>query len=116
MALFMSANYKTSGHVGIKLHKMTLVEGLIGTGAGPYFVSESLLHPTWRSRIKHRNFVLLESANKQLVNSEKMILLQLPNGNLRVCVWFGVVGNLAADLLLAMPFIDKVFEEFPSRA
>lgn len=107
VALFASTNYKTYLCVGIKLHKMTQVKCLIDSGADPNLVSKLLLHSTWTSCIKRKNFSKLRNANIQPISKERVILLHLQVGKLRIRVWFRVADNLAVSVLRGTLLVEK---------
>lgn len=110
MLLHVSTNYKSYVRVGIKLQEMTKVRCLIDTGAGPKLVTKLFLQPCWTSHIRAQNVLKHWSANKRPINSEEVDLLHLQIGGTCIRLWFGVVGNVAVDLLLETALMDKYIE------
>lgn len=61
-----------------------------------------------------QDFLKFRKANKQLIESKGVILLQLKIVDLRIRVWFEVAEVLAASFLLGTLFIDQyVYGIFP---
>lgn len=106
-ALFESTNYKTYGHVSIQPHELSQVKALMDTTVSPKPGSELFFYSTWKTRIKYRNFSKLNSANKQPVGTEEMMLLYLKIGYLRIRVRFKVADVLVKDLWTSPSFIDE---------
>lgn len=88
VALFVSFSYKSNVRVGVRSQDMTHAKCVIDTSTGLNLVSESFLHFTWTSNIKHHNYLMFGSASRQPVISDEVILLHMQICNLRIRVWF----------------------------
>lgn len=100
MALFLGTNYYTYVHVGIQSNEATQLNFRIDNMSnGSYFVCILYFHLIWAMHIKRSYVLKPRSAKKQPISSEKVILLHLQIWSLWIRVWFGVVDNLAVDLL-----------------
>lgn len=84
----------------------TLVS-LFDTGASPISVKKDFLPLTWRKSTKTNKSTLLGTANCKVVSFEGIVSLFVCMGGLRMSAWFGVVKNLAVDVLLGTSFIDR---------
>lgn len=60
--------------------------------------------------IKKRQLPRLRTATKAPILLDGTILLFVKIGELRVRVWFGIVKNLAVDILLGTSFIDRYIQ------
>lgn len=58
----------------------------------------------WRNASSDKTFLILEAVINQLL-CQRVILFHLRIDNLRICVWFGVVDDIALDLLLGSSLI-----------
>lgn len=80
--------------MGLHAQSMDLVKCLIEKGAVLNLINKSYVNLPWVSCIKRRQILKLRGVNKQQTVPEGVNLLHLQNGDLRICMSFGVVGDL----------------------
>lgn len=94
---------------------MLAVARLVDTCADLNVGNKNFLQPAWRKSLKATKSTPLRIANRMVVSVERIEPLFVLMGDLRVCIWFGVVKNLVIDLLLGTSFINRCIRGvFPS--
>lgn len=66
-------------------------------GAGPSFISNSVVLPSAQSRVKRCNIPLLQATNKKSLDVEVVAVLHMEIGELQVPVWFDAVNELTVQ-------------------
>lgn len=103
------ATYKRHTSNGISSQIMQTVLFLFDTGAGHKLVCELQILPEWNHHIHCGNIASVRTAAQQPSRMHGKILLYIQFGALIVRIWFGIVPNLAVDILLSSSFIDRIF-------
>lgn len=85
---------------------MNTVQWLFGTGVVFNSVNELLILTKWKHPIHRRKMLNQQFATQQPLDINDKILFHIHTGALSIQVWFGIVPNLALDLLLGTLFID----------
>lgn len=85
---------------GISLFTKHAANYLLDTGAGVNQICSSMLPPCWTNRIKRQNVRQVQTATKQLLTLDGLILLHLHLGKLSTRIWFGVDPHIAVETLL----------------
>lgn len=79
---------------------------LFETGAGVNLTSQSIVVPSWQSRIKRVNVSFLQKANKKLLELKRVVLLHVHIKDLKVRNWSEFIIDLTADIRVENVFID----------
>lgn len=97
--------YKLRLRYGVKTSSMHAVTYLLDTRAG--INCKPMIHPQYCTNcIKRGKMPHLCKRTQEPLRIVETILLHVRLGDLRVEVWFGIVHNLAVDILIGTPFID----------
>lgn len=114
-SFFCNATYRIQTSVSISSKSMLTVARLVLTGISPNLVNKNFLPLVWRKSVKTIRSPPLHTLNCEVVSVDGIVPLFVHLGDLRVCTWFGVVDNLAVNLLLGTSFIDPCIGEiFPT--
>lgn len=102
-SFFHRPTYQVQISLGTQTDALRIVSCLLFTGERPNFVSKSFLSRQWCKQINPPDYPNLCTATKQTVH-RRLIPMIIRIDDLPVCAWFGVVENIAIDVLLSMPF------------
>lgn len=106
-SFFRKPTYRVRISVGVTSQSMMTVASLFDTGAGPNLVNKSFIPRNWHRYVEPIEQPQLRTATREHVNVEGVIPMFVRIGDLRVRAWFGVVENLAVDILVGTSFIDR---------
>lgn len=81
---------------------------IFDTEAKINLVKNALLLPEWNHRIYREKMLNLEIATRQLLHMDGNIWIRVRFSSQCVLVWFGIVLNLADDMLPGTSFIDRI--------
>lgn len=101
------ATYCVRISVRISSNAVLTVASLLNTGARPNPVNKNFLQSAWRKSLKTIRSPPLRPANCEVGFVEVIVPLFVRMANLTVLAWFGVVQNLAVDVVLGTSFIDR---------
>lgn len=106
-SFFRRATYRVQTSVVMSSNAMLTVESLFGTGPGPDLVNKDFLPPAWRESMESIKSATRRTVQRYVVSIEGTIPLFVHMGTLSVRASFGVVNNLALDVLLGTSFIAR---------
>lgn len=101
------STYKIAIELGVNAQQLKPHTCLLDTGAGLIVVSKAFLKSEWLPCIMKQQFPRLRTATKKPISLDGIILLFIRIGDFSVREWFGIVGNLALDILLGTSFIYR---------
>lgn len=86
------------------LHRHTCLPDM---GAGLNLINKAFLKREWLPNIKKQQLPSQRTATEEPISLDGTILLSIQLSNLSSRVWFGVVPNLAVEILPRTLFIDR---------
>lgn len=107
VALLSKPSYKVriqAGHCPNKLQPNTC---LLDTGRGVNIINSRPIQGNCKQKIKNHLTPKFQTAIKEPLTFLETILLLVHIGTLRDEVWFGLVENLAVDILLGTHYIER---------
>lgn len=80
-------------------NQLNLTICLLDNEAEPYLISEAILHPKWVPQIGNHFPLHLHCVTKQPIDLLETILLHDQLSKLPICLWLGIIHNLAVSIL-----------------
>lgn len=115
VALLPKSTYIFTFELGVNTQQFGPQTCLLNTGAGLNLISKASQKRQIFTNIKKQKFSRLRTATKEPISLRGKILLFISMNELSVRVLFGIVENLAIEVLLRTSFIDRYIRgNFPS--
>lgn len=106
ITILRKSTYRVTVELGSNTYQLELYTCLLDTCTEIDLVSKAILKKEGLANIKKCLLQCLHTAAKEPISLDGSILF-VRIGDWRVRVWFGIVGNLAVEVLIGNLFIDR---------